>query len=90
MAAYDFNNLTHRDVEEMLLAVNGRIIGLDTDDNEYDSILPIWEKELKAGAVHGGESTNAEKSACGAAWYKKAFDYWESERNCPITDGKCL
>jgi hypothetical protein len=85
--AYDLNNLTQRDVEEMLLAVNGKIIGLDTDDNEYDSILPIWDKELRSVPQRDLTSTEAERSASGVNWYKKAFDYWESDQNCPITDG---
>jgi hypothetical protein len=79
--------LTQRDIEEMLLAVNGRIIGLDTDDNEYDSIQPVWDKELTRSVRNKQPTSEAEKSASEVAWYSKAFDYWESDVNCPITDG---
>ena len=90
----DKPSLTHADVEEMLLAVNGEIQGLDTDDNEYDSILSLWNSELKP--VRGKKKadaaiTQAEQKANESEWYRKAFDYWESERNCPITDGnECI
>ena len=84
------DELTHSDIEEMLLAVNGRIVGLDTDDNEYDSILPIWDKELTRTTLLDNKipSSEAEKSASELVWYNKAFEYWESDTNCPITDGK--
>lgn len=82
--------LTHSDIEEMLWAVNGRIVGLDTDDNEYDSILPIWEKELSRSSAYEKKNplSEAERSASEVVWYNKAFEYWESDANCPITDGE--
>mmetsp|Transcript_11862 Transcript_11862/g.23969 ORF Transcript_11862/g.23969 Transcript_11862/m.23969 type:complete len:324 (+) Transcript_11862:64-1035(+) len=92
MMVDESDELTHSDIEEMLLAVNGRIVGLDTDDNEYDSILPIWDKELTRTALLDNKmsSSEAEKSASELVWYHKAFEYWESDTNCPITDDGVL
>jgi hypothetical protein len=82
--------LTHSDVEEMLVAMIGDIQGLDTADNEYDSILTLWKSELKVvpPQERGVSQTAAEEKAKESIWYTKAFDYWESEQNCPITDGE--
>lgn len=87
MATNDISTLTHADVEEMLLAVNGKIIGLDTNDNEYDSILSLWNSELKPVSKAKEVKSHAEQRATESEWYNKAFDYWESDTNCPITDG---
>ena len=79
---------THVDVEEMLMAIYGEIKGLDTNDNEYDSILALWNSELKPVKAAKEIKSQAEEKANEVEWYNKAFDYWESETNCPITDGK--
>jgi hypothetical protein len=83
------STLTHSDVEEMLVSVIGDVQGMDTDDNEYDSILTLWQSELKSvpQQERGVSQTAAEEKAKESLWYNKAFDYWESETNCPITDG---
>lgn len=82
------SKISFEDIEEMLLAVNGRIKGLDTDDNEYDSIAPLWSKELTPVQAINQPKSEAELKASETQWYSKAFDYWESDTNCPITDGK--
>ena len=84
-AASQHSKLTHSDIEEMLLAVNGPIRGVDSDDNEYDSILALWNTQLHRAPIDnvfrvGGIENNV-------AWYTKAFAYWEDEANCPISDG---
>lgn len=88
MASFDSSNLTHIDVEEMLIAVSGEIKGLDTDDNEYSTIQDLWNSELKPIRTKKVANSQAELSASQTEWYSKAFDYWESDVNCPITDGK--
>ena len=88
MASFASNTLTHAGVEEMLIATIGKINGLDTDDNEYSSIQPLWNSELRPIAVQKVSNSQAELSASQTEWYSKAFDYWESDVNCPITDGK--
>lgn len=88
MASFDSSNLTHIDVEEMLIAVSGEIKGLDTDDNEYNSIQDLWNSELKPIKTKKVAGSQAEQSASQTEWYSKAFDFWESDVNCPITDGK--
>ena len=72
----------------MLIAVSGEIKGLDTDDNEYSSIQDLWNSELKPTRTKKVTNSQAELSASQTEWYSKAFDYWESDVNCPITDGK--
>ncbi|KAJ1426590.1 AdoMet dependent proline di-methyltransferase-domain-containing protein [Ochromonadaceae sp. CCMP2298] len=86
------STLTHSDVEEMLVSVIGEVQGMDTDDNEYDSILTLWKSELKSvpQQERGVSQTAAEEKAKESLWYNKAFDYWESETNCPITDDGVL
>jgi uncharacterized protein YheU (UPF0270 family) len=79
--------LTHETIENLLRSVIGRINGSDTDGNEYKNVTSLWKKMLRPQR----ESTNslflAEQKAKEVPWYGKAFDYWESESNCPITDG---
>lgn len=76
-------------LELMVLATCGSIHGGDTLDNEYTSIKKLWKKELKGGNPKvdhnkkGGKPTNSQ-------WYAKAFDYWESEANCAISDDGVL
>jgi hypothetical protein len=87
MASFS-STLTHADVENMLIATVGKITGLDTDDNEFDSILTLWDATLRPTATQKTTSSQAELSASQTEWYSKAFDYWESDINCPITDGE--
>jgi len=89
------SSLTHEELQSMLVAVVGTIRGSDTFDNTYNSILALWTKELKAPplrkeASDSSASTNAEDKASEVIWYRKAFDYWENESNCPISDGMIL
>jgi hypothetical protein len=73
--------LTYPKLEEMLIATNGEISGCDSNDNEYTSIEQLWNEELKVvnKPSETGDSTQLK-------WYKNAFDYWESEINCSISD----
>lgn len=82
------SGITHADLEEMLISTVGRIQGSDTDDNEYDSILKLWNKELKPSKGKKSAKSEAEIRASESVWYSKAFNYWENEKNCPISDGK--
>mmetsp|Transcript_4065 Transcript_4065/g.6298 ORF Transcript_4065/g.6298 Transcript_4065/m.6298 type:complete len:273 (-) Transcript_4065:121-939(-) len=62
---------------ERCLLFFGEISGTDTDDRIYDNLTDMWDFEL------GNNST-------GSTWYSKAYDYWESEENCPVTDDGVL
>ena len=52
---------------------------------EYDNIVDLWNYELRGPCT----ITTAE-TATATPWYSQAFDYWESEVNCPITDDGVL
>lgn len=85
-------SLTHEELQSMLISVVGTIRGSDTADNTYSSILALWSKELKPptrSKKSSGAST-AEDRASEIVWYRKAFDYWEDESNCPISDGAII
>lgn len=85
-------SLTHEELQSMLVAVLGTIRGSDTDDNSYNSILALWTKELKPPPLSKKASgaSIAEDRASEIVWYRKAFDYWEDESNCPISDGAVI
>ena len=55
----------------------GGVSGTDNEDRIYSNLMDMWvfELKLKNNQV-SPEST----------WYSKAFEYWEDEANCPISD----
>lgn len=66
-------------VENRLLDLLGEISGTDTDDRVYDSITDMWEFELNSNSDNGQNP-----------WYGKAYDYWENEANCPVSEDGVL
>lgn len=60
-------------IEELLKETCGEINGLDTEDNEYESILDLW-------------NTVVQKNQ----FYSTAFNFWENESNCPLSDDGVL
>lgn len=70
-------------IEKLVLSKLGEISGTDTEDQDYDSIVELWDKQLKLKDALNRE--NQLKSDKLLDWYKKAFDYWENEVNCPIS-----
>ena len=75
--------ITLETIEQELTRVLGEAIsGTDNDDGEYESIQELWRIEL-------GPTTRSATSASNM-WYSRAFNYWESEANCPITDDGVL
>lgn len=77
---------TLQGIENELKKILGEdISGTDNDDGEYGSIQELWEKELDSS------SSVADVTAANSSiWYSRAFNYWESEENCPITDDGVL
>ena len=76
--------ITLETIEQELIQVLGEeISGTDNDDDEYGSIQELWEIELVP-------SNGAATTASNNMWYSRAFNYWESETNCPITDDGVL
>lgn len=85
-------------INDLLTGVLGKIHGMDTEDREYDNINDLWSNELgnekKNATALKSMSTSASpaelSAAKGGAWYKDAFNYWEDEEKCPITDDGVL
>ena len=80
------STITVKQIEEMLTATIGEISGTDTNDEVYSSIVDLWKTELKRKKAKKDIpvlNTNNE-----VVWYSKAYDYWENEANCPLSDGK--
>ncbi len=80
------STITVKNIEEMLTATIGEISGTDTNDEVYSSIVDLWKTELKRKKAKKEIpvlNTNNE-----VVWYSKAYDYWENEANCPLSDGK--
>lgn len=67
-----------RSVEREVLAVCGSIEGTDSEDREYSSIVAFWTEEM------------AKRGARQLDWYSKAYDYWESEEKCQVSDDGVL
>jgi hypothetical protein len=67
-----------KEVENRLLPVT-EISGTDTNDRIYSDLKAMWKHELTS---KNGESENR--------WYTKAYDYWESDENCPVSDDGVL
>lgn len=90
--------LSVADIQTMLLATVGEISGTDSEDRMYDSLEGLWAFELddgnkKKGKKRGGKAGKEQgkgKKGGELAWYGDAFDYWEDESNCPVTDDGVL
>lgn len=55
--------------------------------------MTLWNSQLKPPTNlkrNSQEISTAEQSANEMVWYNKAFQYWESEENCPISDDGVL
>ncbi len=76
-------------IEEMLLAVSGEIRGMDTEDREYESIEELWKFELHQPALSMPSDTGG-VTIPENHWYSAAFQYWESEANCPLSGERIL
>jgi protein N-terminal methyltransferase len=61
-------------VEKLVKEKLGNIDGIDSQGNEYNSLIKLWKKVLNPKKKTG--------------WYEKANAYWENVDNCPCTDGK--
>lgn len=88
------SSLTHASLEQMLIATNGPVTGVDSDGNDYDSILALWDTQLTqtskdVSSLESGQD-HPVSSSMDVLWYNKAFQYWESAENCPITDDGVL
>ena len=83
-----------RNIEAELRKVIGEdISGTDSDDVEYSSIQELWRMELDDATGGGATAAVAVAPAAGSSssiWYSRAFNYWESEENCPVTDDGVL
>jgi hypothetical protein len=67
-----------KEIENRLLPIT-EISGTDTDDRIYSDLKAMWKHELS--------SKRGEKEI---GWYSKAYDYWENDQNCPISDDGVL
>ena len=87
-------------INDLLTAALGKFTGMDTEDREYSCLEQLWGYELN-GAKRSLPETDADvvtnpptgAQAEGAPehiWYKDAFNYWEDEKICPITDDGVL
>ncbi len=73
--------LSFEDLNAILISKLGKINGIASEgDQKYDSIMALWSKELTQSATVPGK----------LEWYNSAFNYWESEDNCPISDDGVL
>lgn len=71
-------------IETELLLRCGEIEGTDSEDNEYSSVVVFWNQER----IKRGDSLH--KKDLSLDWYAKAYDYWESEEKCPVSDDGVL
>lgn len=76
-------NITIQQIEDLLTATVGEISGTDTKDEDYGSLADLWDRELKRNK----KSRKLTNSNNEIVWYSKAYDYWENEANCPLSDG---
>lgn len=68
--------LTFNDIDIMLKTIVSSIDGCDTDDGEYTSVKELWDLFLPK--AHPNQ------------WYTHAYDFWEQEAFCPLTDDGVL
>ena len=64
-------------VQNLLIHRTGLISGTDSEDRIYNNLIDMWRFELKL------ENNQISPDS---TWYSKAFEYWEDESNCPISD----
>jgi hypothetical protein len=64
-------------VQNLLMQRTGDVSGTDSEDRIYDNLIDMWTFELKL------ENNQVSPDS---TWYTKAFQYWEDEANCPVTD----
>ena len=69
-------------VESRLLKI-GPISGTDSDDRLYDNLHDMWSFELQPNSV---KRRKKKSDGTKSSWYSKAYDYWEDEKNCPLSD----
>ena len=83
------SEITLAQVDQRLKRRIKKMEGSDTAGNEFKSIIPLWtyifpslkdEKVVKKARL-------ASEVTPGESWYGQASQYWEDEKNCPITDG---
>lgn len=77
------------EIEKILKKRAKKIEGSDTDGKEYSGITALWKyifPEFRKTANKKAKTSHDGSDNCGE-WYSKANEYWESEENCPITDG---
>jgi len=73
-------------IEELLIERTGKkIVGMDSDDNVYESLKDLWIKELVTKSKKRNNNKKIKKD-----WYTHAFEYWEDENICPATDNGVL
>lgn len=85
-------------INELLRASLGEFTGMDTEDREYTSLEALWGYELgdnkkkstKADVGKSVPATTSDVESFNSSWYKDAFNYWEDEEVCPITDDGVL
>ena len=81
-------------LEQILISELGEISGTDSDDRIYDSIQDVWSFELNNGdkkKKKKNKSKDTSESSDGSnEWYSTAFQYWEDESNCPLSDDGVL
>ena len=70
------------EIEAMLIGIMGEISGTDSNDAIYTSITSLWKNELKLKKSKSSEEPGS------IQWYQNAYNYWENEANCQLTDGK--
>ncbi|KAF1319863.1 N-terminal xaa-pro-lys n-methyltransferase 1 isoform x1, partial [Globisporangium splendens] len=61
--------------------------GADEHD-EYSTVWDMWKEELKDAKSVAVDAPNDEERA--PCWYSSAHDFWEDEKNCPLTDNGVL
>jgi protein N-terminal methyltransferase len=72
--------LTFEQLNSILTSRIGKIKGTSSNDDKFSSITALWKQELRPSETNPGK----------LEWYNKAFNYWESEENCPISDDGVL
>ena len=94
------NGLSIKLINDLLTGVLGKFTGMDTEDREYSNLEQLWGYELdgKKRSLPETDKSVVTKGPTGAQaegapehiWYKDAFNYWEDEEICPITDDGVL
>lgn len=88
---------TIEQIETLVVNKFKKISGSDSDGNEFKSMKTLYDhmfniksnKKRKSRADKAKEvETASQEEIKNQEWYNKAFQYWEDEVNCPITDGK--